>query len=709
MRASSVAAWLSLSSAALAVDTLGKQSAPPPPLLLFLRARAKQPSPQPRSYRQLIKENQTVDLGYAKYQGRTLGNGVNQWLSVRFAAPSVPPRRFAAAQPPLNETEVQDATREGALCLAANKPEGFQFGSSRQFMAEDCLFAGVYAPADATASSKLPVVLFVGGGGFSSNSNGNFNGTGLVEASGMGVVVVRANYRVGILGFVAGTLVEADTKGAVSNNGLKDIAAAARWVKQNIAPFGGDPDHVVLMGDSSGGNAVDDLLAANNGTGFPDLFVGAIAESTGWGAEGYTTDRDKALQNNIRSTGCDAAADPVDCLRNLPIGELQARTTTDGWGPTVDGTFIAAPHYQMYEQGRFQNIPVIYGYASDEATPDFISNQTINTTAELAGNVRSAVGASATDDEISAVLAAYPDSLNNVSFFGRDVRPRNASLRAGPGRQWQRGAAIKTELKLHCVGAFFSDMFAAGGQAHNYAYRYNVLDETPGGNADKGLFSPHTSELYATWGRNNTDGGDPGCLSLDASDPLSCVPGAKITQAYWLSFIRTLNPNTLRLAGAPEWTPWSVASPNRIVLDNKNATMEQMGQAVGEVPLAGMNQRQRCLSMTLNLSKRIIEGLGANQTLPAFANGTRTDPTLAVLKKGSGVTNGAAQGSGTSGSGSGNKTSPSASASSGGTKPNASTTTSGTTPVVTGSATSIVPLTISYLAALVFAVCLASI
>lgn len=576
-----------------------------------------------------------VDLGYAKYQGMTLGNGVNQWLGMRFAAPSVPPLRFAAAQPPLTETETQDATKEGALCVSANNQEGLQFDSARQPMAEDCLFAAVYAPANATEASMLPIMMFISGGGFTSNSNGNFNGTGLVEASGMNMVVVRANYRVGILGFIGGTMVDNDANGAVPNNGLNDMVAAARWVKQFATKFGGNPDHIVVSGASSGGNAIDELLSANNGAGFPDLFVGAIAESTGWGSEGFSVNRDDALQRNIESTGCNTTADPIDCMRNMPIAEFQNKTTTDGWGPTIDGTLIVAHHYQMYEQGRFQNIPVIYGYASDEGTPNFIANQTVNTTEQVAEDVKSDVGASMTDEEVAQMLALYPESLNNVSIFGRDMNARaNASLREGSGQQWQRDAAIQTELKLHCVGAFFSDSFATVGQTANYAYRYNILDETPGGNADKGLFSPHTSELYAVWGANNTDGGDPGCLTLDASDALSCATGAQITQAYFISFVRALDPNVHRLAGSPEWLPWSVAEPNRIVLDNAAATMETMGAAVGEVPLNGMTQRERCLTATVNFAKRMNLGLGAGEVLPAFANGTKTDVALLTVTGG---------------------------------------------------------------------------
>lgn len=89
-------------------------------------------------------------------------------------------------------------------------------------MAEDCLFLGLYAPLNATEESKLPIMFFIQGGGFSSNSNGNFNGTGLVQRSNMGMLVVRINYRVGILGFIGGTAVNADKNGAVPNNGFND-------------------------------------------------------------------------------------------------------------------------------------------------------------------------------------------------------------------------------------------------------------------------------------------------------------------------------------------------------------------------------------------------------------------------------------------------------------------------------------------------------
>lgn len=138
--------------------------------------------------------------------------------------------------------------QEGALCVAANMQEGFQYGQRRQPMAEDCLFLAVYSPRNATRDSKLPILFFIQGGGFTSNSNGNFNGTALVEASGMEMMVVRINYRVGILGFITGTEIE-NNPTTSSNNGLNDSEFIA-------PPYLGDGKRVTNKTDSDCGIAM---------------------------------------------------------------------------------------------------------------------------------------------------------------------------------------------------------------------------------------------------------------------------------------------------------------------------------------------------------------------------------------------------------------------------------------------------------------------
>lgn len=277
-----------------------------------------------------------------------MGNGVNQWLGVRFAAPCNGVNRFKEAQPVYNQTKIQDATKEGPLCLANGEQEGLQYESDRQYMAEDCLNVGIFAPANATKKSKLPVMLFIQGGGFNSNSNGNFNGSGLVEASGGNMIVVRTNYRVGVLGFLGGIDVANGVDDAAPNNGLRDMVAAAKFVKEHIKKFGGDPDHIVLSGVSSGSEAINNLLASNDGKGWPDLFVGAAVESTGMYSTAQPADREQAFQNTLDSTGCRNHTSPIQCLRDIPIKKFQKLLPEDGWGPQIDGEIISAPHPGMF-------------------------------------------------------------------------------------------------------------------------------------------------------------------------------------------------------------------------------------------------------------------------------------------------------------------------------------------------------------------------
>lgn len=165
----------------------------------------------------------------------------------------------------------------------------------------------------------------------------------------------------GILGFLGGQEVADGVSGAAPNNGYRDMIASAKFVQEHIEAFGGDPDHIVLSGDSSGAEAITNLLASNNGTGWPGLFVGAAMESGGMYSVAQPVDRQSAFNNNVNSTGCLNATDAIQCMRDIPIAKFQASLTSDGWGPQIDDEIINAPHVQMFEQGRFQKIPVIQG------------------------------------------------------------------------------------------------------------------------------------------------------------------------------------------------------------------------------------------------------------------------------------------------------------------------------------------------------------
>lgn len=307
----------------------------------------------------------SVDLGHTKYQGVSLPNGVTQWLGVRFAAPCNGTNRFRPPQPPLNQSDtVQDASVNGPLCVCQGCQETAPTSPdflTRERIAEDCLFLGVFAPSNATRDSKLPIMFFMGGGGFSSNANGQFNGSNLVVASGMQMVVVRINYRVGALGFLSGVQVDQRAGGSAPNNAFRDMVAAAQFVKQHAAEFGGDPDHIVLSGDSSGAEAIANLLVMNNGTGWPDLFVGAAVESVGSFPTGYPAMMEEKFNSTLNKTGCLGNNDPIQCMRDLPIDWFQYLTAEDQWGPVVDNDLLIDHHLRMWEMGRFQKIPLIFG------------------------------------------------------------------------------------------------------------------------------------------------------------------------------------------------------------------------------------------------------------------------------------------------------------------------------------------------------------
>jgi len=138
-----------------------------------------------------------VDLGYSRYQGFEV-DGVNQWLGIRFAAPPTGDLRWRAPQdPPVNNSEVLPASGFGATCL------GYWASELSDTVNEDCLYLDVFAPANATADSKLPVWFFIQGGGYAGDLDQNFNLTDAIVQSNYSMVFVQINYRVGAFGFLA--------------------------------------------------------------------------------------------------------------------------------------------------------------------------------------------------------------------------------------------------------------------------------------------------------------------------------------------------------------------------------------------------------------------------------------------------------------------------------------------------------------------------
>ncbi|HEY2949069.1 MAG TPA: carboxylesterase family protein, partial [Micromonosporaceae bacterium] len=184
-----------------------------------------------------------------------------------YAAPPTGDLRWRAPQPPASWNGIRDASAYAPSCLQKRnlfQPPGAQ--------SEDCLYLNVSTPT-LRSDAKRPVLVWIHGGGFTQDGALNYDGTKL---AGNGIVVVTINYRLGALGFLAHPALASRPGGPAGNYGLMDQQAALRWVRHNIAPFGGDPHNVAIAGQSAGGVSVLAHLVSHGSRG---LFQRAIVQS----------------------------------------------------------------------------------------------------------------------------------------------------------------------------------------------------------------------------------------------------------------------------------------------------------------------------------------------------------------------------------------------------------------------------------------------
>jgi len=215
-----------------------------------------------------------VTTAQGKAVGKLVRNGTQKaFLGLPYAAPPVGDLRWAAPRPALSWTGVRDATKFGARCEQWHVWDDYIFQDSGP--SEDCLFLNVYTPATSKAASKLPVMVWIHGGGFiaGAGSEPRYSDSPLVDR---GVVLVTLNYRLGVFGFLATDELAKENGGHAGNYGLMDMVAALKWVKANIGGCGGDANNVTIFGESAGSFAVSTLTAVPSAQG---LFHKVIGES----------------------------------------------------------------------------------------------------------------------------------------------------------------------------------------------------------------------------------------------------------------------------------------------------------------------------------------------------------------------------------------------------------------------------------------------
>ncbi len=433
----------------------------------------------------------------------TSQDGLTIYRGIPFAAPPVGDLRWRAPLPAAKWEGVRQATQFG--------PEPVQGGNG----SEDCLYLNVWTPAQST-NDHIPVLVWIYGGGFSagSTSDPNYSGEQLAKK---GVVFVSIAYRVGPLGFLAHPELSAETTNHVSGNyGLLDQIAGLQWVKKNIAAFGGDPNKVTIFGESAGGISVSMLCASPLAKG---LFEGAMSESGGsFGPPRPTTfpgenmkrlaDAERAGEDFARKAGASSIAE----LRKIAPDKLPG-----GWGsgsawPIIDGWVIPDDQHKLYAAGKYNDVPVLIGYNSDEGA----SFWPPKTPEEYIAGVQKRYGKFAAD-----LIKAYPVGSNSVPKTARDLT-RDAAF----GWHTWSWARLQSQTGKSKVFLYYFDQHPKNeaGSWHGMEVSYVFHHLNPN--------DPHTSKS-----------------DLAISDAMS---------TYWVNFAKFGNPNG---KGLPKWPAFSDSHP----------------------------------------------------------------------------------------------------------------------------------------------------
>ena len=454
--------------------------------------------------------------------GRVAGaivNGVSQFKGIPFAAPPVGDLRWKAPQPVKAWSGVRQTTAFAAACM--QNPASLKSQAPGISASEDCLYLDVWTPAK-TSREKLPVIVWIYGGGF----NGGMTSAPLYDGANFarkGVVFVSIAYRVGPFGFLATPQLSKESGHGSGNYGLLDQIAGLKWIKANVAKFGGDPSKVTVLGHSAGGFAVSMLAGSPLAKG---LFRAAISESgasftppqdSPWAGTNIQTLRmsESGGKAWLESLGAQTLAQ----ARALPAEKVEAAQREKGaprFWPPVDGYVITCGSVSAVEPGRFNDTPILVGDVSDEAG-GFGVRKTDAATFEK--DVREGYGKHA-----DAILAAYPHATDEQAT-------RVATqLRSDTGFIWGQ----YTWARL------------ASSKGKNKAYFFYF--DRPSATNPNG--SGHGQEVGYVFG-NLGIGGRPAPSAEDRAI-------SEQMQSYWVNFATHGDPNGPSL---PAWPAFTAAEP----------------------------------------------------------------------------------------------------------------------------------------------------
>jgi para-nitrobenzyl esterase len=461
-------------------------------------------------------ERPIVTTAEGALAGLSQADGVEAFKDIPYAKPPVGALRWA---PPVAADAwkgVRDAAAFGASCIQPHYPPKSVYVDDPARTSEDCLSLNVWARPHA---HKAPVIVWIHGGSleFGGSAEPMYNGS---KFAAHGVVFVSLNYRLGPLGWLALPALSAQSPRGVSGNyGLLDQIAALKWVRANIASFGGDPDNVTIMGESAGALSVAYLLASPLARG---LFQKAIAESVNTRAFPELKRADhgvpSAEQIGVKLREALGAPD-LKALRAMDAKTLTAAAVKVGFRPqgTIDGWALPRQIVDIFDRGEQARVPLITGFNSGEfqTLGAFLSHAPASRQAYEA-KIRAVYG-----DLAPAFLKLYPADDIAASVLAAE---RDAVL------GWAGERMVRKQ--------------AAAGVA-SYLY---VFDHDYKAAHARGLRAFHASELPFVFG----DVGSSAAYGPNWPQPADAQDEAlsNAMMAYWISFARTGVPQA---PGEPVW------------------------------------------------------------------------------------------------------------------------------------------------------------
>ncbi len=468
------------------------------------------------------------------------GVGVRVYKGIPYAAPPVGALRWKPPQPARPWKGILVAKSFPANCPQVPIVPGPQ--------SEDCLGLNVWTPAR-DASQKLPVMVWIHGGGFQigSSSQTAYDGEALASR---GVVVVSINYRLGIFGFLAHPALDRESPRGVSGNyGLLDMIAALEWVRRNVAVFGGDPGNVTIFGESAGGTAVCLLMVMPQAEG---LFQKVISESAAW-MFGPISHLNESWYGRVPMTkfgeklGTDLAVlrakSPAELLKTLPppMSRNDAADRGEAYMPVVDGWAIPDDPARLFAAGAFGHVDLIAGTNADEGT--LLGGPPVRSVAQYRHWADEKVGPLA-----DRLLALYPAST--------DAQAHAAAERSSGDLVFLYG----TRSVLRAAARFNSKVFQ---------YQFTRVNGV-GRRIHWGSF--HASEIAYVWQTlpDSVYGTKPalfGDFSVDTDTYNEW--DARLSEAMsaaWVAFARTGSPNG---AGLTHWPAFSTKRESYLEFGDK--------------------------------------------------------------------------------------------------------------------------------------------